>query len=197
MHSSRYREPRNTLPCGLSYLHHVLLKSKAGRPDHFRQNLRVSPATFDKLVKELERDPVFFNDSNHPQLPVEQQLAVALYRFGHNGNAASVQAVANWAGLGKGTVHLITRRILTAVLRPGFMQSAVRMPTPEEKEQAKRWVKKHSCHAWRHGWCFVDGTLIPLDQRPTWYGESYFDRKCNYSLNFQVCSRCPCLFFSF
>jgi hypothetical protein len=97
-----------------------------------------------------------------------------------------LQAVANWAGLAKGTVHLITRRVLTAVLRPDFMKSAVRMPTPEEKEKAKSWVKKHSCHAWRHGWCFVDGTLIPLDERPTWYGESYFDRKCNYSLNFQV-----------
>ncbi|KAJ7700177.1 hypothetical protein B0H16DRAFT_1749151 [Mycena metata] len=61
MHSSRYREPRNTLPRGPSYLHHVLLKLKAGRPDHFRQNLRISPATFDKLVKELKHDPVFFN----------------------------------------------------------------------------------------------------------------------------------------
>jgi hypothetical protein len=134
----------------------------------------------------LEQDPVFFNNSNHPQLPVEQQLAVALYRFGHNGNAASIQAVANWAGLGKGTVHLITRQVLTAVLRPGFMKSAVHMPTPEEKEKAKQWVKNHSCHGWRHGWCFVDGTLIPLDERPTWYGESYFGRKCNFSFNFQV-----------
>jgi hypothetical protein len=75
---------------------------------------------------------------------------------------------------------------MTAVLRPGFMQTAVRMPTATEKEDAKAWVQNHSCKAWRNGWCFVDGTLIPLDQRPTWYGESYFDRKCNYSLNIQV-----------
>ncbi|KAJ7663508.1 hypothetical protein B0H17DRAFT_872077, partial [Mycena rosella] len=168
-----------------SYLHHVLTALKLGRADHFRQALRVTPRTFDALVAALEDDPIFFNNSNHPQLPVDQQLAVALYRFGHDGNAASFQSVANWAGLGKGTVHLITRRVMTAVLRPGFMQSAVRMPTQEEKEDAKRWVAKHSCHRWRHGWCFVDGTLVPLDERPTWYGESYFDRKCNYSLNFQ------------
>ncbi|KAJ7446059.1 hypothetical protein FB451DRAFT_1055356, partial [Mycena latifolia] len=154
--------------------------------DHFHQNLRVSPRTFDALVAALEQDPVFSNNSNHPQLPVNLQLAVALYRFGHDGNAASIQAVANWAGPGKGTVHLITWRVMMAVLRPGFMQSAVRMPTQEEKEKAKRWVKDHSCHHWRGGWCFVDGTLIPLDEPPTWYGESYFDRKCNYSLNFQV-----------
>jgi hypothetical protein len=66
------------------------------------------------------------------------------------------------------------------------MQTVVRMPTAAEKERAKRWVQRHSCKAWRDGWCFVDGTLVPLDQRPTWYGESYFDRKCNYSLNIQV-----------
>lgn len=146
----------------------------------------MSPLTFDKLVAALETDPIFFNNSNHPQLPVEQQVAVALYRFGHDGNAASIQAVANWAGLGKGTVHLVTRRVMTAVLRPAFMQTAVRMPTAAEKERAKRWVQRHSCKAWRDGWCFVDGTLVPLDQRPTWYGESYFDRKCNYSLNIEV-----------
>ncbi|KAJ7300947.1 hypothetical protein DFH08DRAFT_724820 [Mycena albidolilacea] len=186
MYEHRYEQPRDTLPRSPSYLHHVLTALKNGRADHFRQNLRVSPLTFDALVAALQDDPVFFNNSNHPQLPVEQQVAVALYRFGHDGNAASIQAVANWAGMGKGTVHLITRRVMTAVLRPGFMQNAVRMPTTPEKDRAKEWVQAHSCKAWRNGWCFVDGTLVPLDQRPTWYGESYFDRKCNYSLNFQV-----------
>ncbi|KAJ7661278.1 hypothetical protein DFH06DRAFT_964953, partial [Mycena polygramma] len=168
-----------------SYLHHVLTALKAGRADHFRQALRVNPQTFDTLVAELEDDPIFFNESNQPQLSVEHQIAVALYRFGHDGNAASIQAVANWAGLGKGTVHVCTRRAMAAVLRPSFMKKAVRMPTAAEKEQAKQWVHSHSCKAWRDGWCFVDGTLVPLSDRPTWYGSSYFDRKCNYSLNIQ------------
>ncbi|KAJ7159347.1 hypothetical protein C8R43DRAFT_881893 [Mycena crocata] len=189
MYEHRYEQPRDTLPRGPSYLYHVLMALKNGRPDHFRENLRVSPLTFDALVAALENDPIFSNNSNHPQLPVEQQVAVALFRFGHDGNAASLQAVANWAGLGKGTVHLITRRVMTAVLRPGFMQCAVRMPTGP-KERAKVWVQSHSCKRWRNGWCFVDGTLVPLDERPNWYGESYFDRKCNYSLDIQVCQLC-------
>jgi hypothetical protein len=66
------------------------------------------------------------------------------------------------------------------------MQEAVRMPTPSEKERAKAWVEAHSCKGWRNGWCLVDGTLVPLFDRPYWFGESYFDRKCNYSLNIQV-----------
>jgi hypothetical protein len=123
-------------------------------------------------------------------MPVEDQLAIALYRFGHDGNAASLQSVANWAGIGKGTVMLCTQRVMVAILQPSFMQEAVRFPTVDEKNKAKAWVAAHSCRAWRHGWCMVDGTLIPLAERPHWFGESYFDRKCNYSLNIQVHPMC-------
>ncbi|KAF9059460.1 hypothetical protein BDP27DRAFT_1238774 [Rhodocollybia butyracea] len=165
----------------------------------FRLELRVSPYTFDQLVAAIKDDPILQNNSETAhQAPVEEQLAVVLYRFGHDGNAASLQGVANWAGIGKVTVLVHTKRILAAVLRPEFMGKAVRLPTEEEKEEAKQWVEDHSglprrcnttraCRAWRDGWCFVDGTLIPLYARPYWYGESYFDRKCRYSLNVQVC----------
>ena len=119
-------------------------------------------------------------------MPLEEQIAITLYRFGHDGNASGLQAIGNWAGVGKGTVALVTRRVMTAILRPDFMKDAVRWPTEMEKEDAKIWVEQHSCHAWRDGWCFVDGTLVPLATRPAWYGESYFDRKNRYSLNFQV-----------
>ncbi|KAJ7194117.1 hypothetical protein GGX14DRAFT_404899 [Mycena pura] len=68
MYQNRYEQPRDTLPRGPSYLHHVLMALKAGRPDHFRQNLRVSPITFDALVAALEHDPVFTNNSNNPHI---------------------------------------------------------------------------------------------------------------------------------
>lgn len=153
----------------------------------FRQYLRIDPITFDKLLAAIHSDPVFVNKSRHPQMPIDYQLAITLYRFGHYGNAASLQRVADWAGVGKGTVLVATRRVMTAVLRNSFKDQAVRMPTPEEKEEVKCWVESRSgCPTWRDGWCFVDGTLIPLAFRPFWYGQSYFDRKCNYSLNIQV-----------
>ena len=186
MYKNRYETSRDGLPRGPSYLHHILMCLKTERPDHFRSALRINPDTFDALVEAIENDPVFQNNSQHPQMPVEQQLAITLYRFGHDGNASGLQAVANWAGVGKGTVSVVTRRVMTAILRPSFMKNAVCYPTEEEKEEAKRYVEQHSCHAWRNGWCFVDGTLVPLASRPAWYGESYFDRKSRYSLNFQV-----------
>ncbi|KJA17757.1 hypothetical protein HYPSUDRAFT_146140 [Hypholoma sublateritium FD-334 SS-4] len=188
MYNTRYEECRDQLPRGPSYLHHVLMCLKTERADHFRANLRVSPVTFDALASAIETDPVFSNNSQNPQMPVEEQLAITLYRFGHDGNAASLQSVANWAGVGKGTVSVVTRRVMTAILRPGFMKNAVRWPTEAEKEEAKVYVAKHSCHAWRNGWLFVDGTLVPLAMRPEWYGKSYFDRKSRYSLNFQIVS---------
>jgi len=186
MYAHRYELPRDELPRGPAQMPHVLTTLKELRLDHFRQSLRVSPSTFDRILAKISDDPVFFNNSNNPQEPVEEQLAITLYRFGHNGNAASLQKVAYWAGVGKGTVTVATRRVMTAVLRPNFMKEAVRFPSEEEKEAAKAWVEAHSCKAWRDGWCLVDGTLVPLYSRPYWFGESYFDRKCNYSLNIQV-----------
>lgn len=186
MYSQRYEKARDPLPRGPSFLAHVLHVLKQSRPDLFRQELRVSPETFDQIIAKLTTDPVFTNNSRNAQLPIEQQLAIVLFRFGHDGNAASLQKVANWAGVGKGTVLLVTQRVMTAILRRSFMSEAVCMPTMEEKEEAKAWIEKHSCKAWRSGWCFVDGTLVPLYSRPYWYGESYFDRKCNYSLNVQA-----------
>jgi hypothetical protein len=147
------------------------------RSDHFHQALRISSTTFDWLVLLISADPVFFNNSNQPQMAVEEQLAIALYWFGHNGNTASLQSVANWAGVGKDTVTLATRCVMTAILHPDFMGEAVRMPGEEEKEAAKEWVAAHSCEAWKGGWCLVDSTLIPLFSRPHWFDSSYYDRK--------------------
>ena len=186
LYSRRYLKPRNQLPRGPSQLRHVIDVLKIHRADRFRECLRVSPFTFDKICERIQSDPVFINKSKNDQIPVQDQLAIVLFRFGHDGNGASMQVVADWAGVGKGTVHLITRRVMTAILRPSFRQAAVHFPTSEEKEQAKSWVESHSCPAWRNGWCLVDGTLVPLYDRPHWYGESYFDRKSNYSLNIQV-----------
>ena len=187
MYAHRYEMPRDHLPKGPAFLRHVLTVWKDLRPDHFRQELRVSPATFDKILHKISNHPIFFNNSNNPQMSVEDQLAITLYRLGHDGNAASLQSIANWAGVGKGTVTLCTQRVMVSVLHPDFMHEAVRFPTKAEKDEAKAWVSAHSCRAWHHGWCLVDGTLVPLAEQPHWFGESYFDRKCNYSLNIQVC----------
>ena len=130
---------------------------------------------FDALVNQISEDVVFTNNSNNPQLPVDIQLAITLYCFGHDGNASGLQSSSTWAGVGKGTVHNCTCRVMTAILCPEFMNNTVQWPTDAEKEEAKEWIEMHSCQAWRDGWCMVDGSLIPLPSQLTWYGESYYD----------------------
>ena len=78
------------------------------RPNLFQQDLCVSPDTFNKIVEKISDHPVFFNNSNHPQAPVEDQLAVTLFCFGHYSNAASLERVRKWAGVSKGMVKLAT-----------------------------------------------------------------------------------------
>ncbi|KAF8155851.1 hypothetical protein B0H34DRAFT_783564 [Crassisporium funariophilum] len=151
------------MPHGPGQLPHILNILKHERLDNFCQELQVSPYTFNRLVEHLM------------QMPVEDQVAIALYCFGHFGNAAGLNKVAKWSGYAKGTVHLATQRVMTAILRGDFMDKAVSLPTEEEKEAAKKWIEDHSCKGWRDRW-----------YRPFWYGESYFDRKSNYSLNIQV-----------
>ncbi|KAE9384313.1 hypothetical protein BT96DRAFT_960913 [Gymnopus androsaceus JB14] len=129
----------------------ILHETKHTQPAEFRQDIRISPYTFDCLVQHIENDSVFTSGSDNTGL----------------------SKVSRWAGVGKGTVLLTTRRVMTALLCPDFVEENLRMPTEEEKKQAKDW-------------CLVDGTLVPLFNRPHWFGKSYFDRKSNYSLNFQV-----------
>ncbi|KAJ7645860.1 hypothetical protein B0H17DRAFT_1215838 [Mycena rosella] len=157
-------------------------------PDIFRTYLRIDPSCFDDLVAAIQDDKVFQNNSNNPQLPVDQQVVIALYRFGHFGNAASNMKVALQFGIGYGTVNLVTTRVIKATCSERFRAAAVQWSSPEAKEAAKAWVASASIPEWRDGWLMVDGTLVPLFQRPGLFGNVWFDRKSNYSMNVQIIS---------
>jgi hypothetical protein len=179
---TRVLNPHLVAKC--SQLDLILVNFKFHDPKRFRHNLRVSASTFDRLLEMIETHTIFLNDTNNSQGPVSRQLAIAMFRFGHNGNAASVEAVAQWAGVSAGTIVNCTRRVIIAFL--ALHDSAIRWPSEDEKEKSKEWVEMVSCYAWRDGFCMVDGTPIVLFQKPGYHGEAYFDRKSNYSLNLQV-----------
>ncbi|KAF8225665.1 hypothetical protein L208DRAFT_1207560, partial [Tricholoma matsutake] len=58
---------------------------KYSEPVIFHAYLWVTPGCFNKLVKALRHHPVFQNRSSSRQMPIEEQLAIALYHFGHYG----------------------------------------------------------------------------------------------------------------
>jgi hypothetical protein len=119
----------------------------------------MNPETFDTLIDAIKDNSVFRNNSNNDQISVEQQAAIALYRFGHYGNAASVQDVAFWSGFGYGTVDRCTQRVMVALCKE-FRTSAISFPTEAEMEEAKVWVEENSCAGWHDSCLFVDRTLV-------------------------------------
>jgi len=187
LYMQRYLTDHGPIKKTSANLQLLLTDWKANRPEIFRSHLGVTPACFDLLVEALQVDPIFHNQAHIEQMAVQDQIAITLYCFCHYGNAATTVKVALWAGIGYGTVRLVTNHVMKAVCSEQFRQSALHWPDDDIKEKAKAWVEEHSCPAWRDGWCMVDGTLIPLHACPGFYGNTWFDQKSNYSLNVQVC----------
>lgn len=188
IHSTRYIHPRRHISKTTDNIYLLLNDWINTAPDIFRTHVRVTPECFRALLAALEDDPVFHNQSQNEQMPVAEQLAITLYRFGHYGNAASTLKVALWAGVGYGTVDRVTKRVITALCSGRFRHAAVKFPPIGDvrREAAKVWVEMVSCPAWRDGWLMVDGTLVPLWMRPGHFGNTFYDRKSNYSMNVQV-----------
>ncbi|KIK90973.1 hypothetical protein PAXRUDRAFT_799650 [Paxillus rubicundulus Ve08.2h10] len=72
----------------------LLMDWKHTWPDIFQAHVHMTPECFDVLLAALQTDPVFHSQSNHPQMAIDMQLAIALYCFGHYGNAISTTMVA-------------------------------------------------------------------------------------------------------
>ncbi len=64
----------------------------------FVQMMCVSPYVFAVILELIKNHPVFCNNSNVPQSPIDFQLSVTLFRMGHFVNAASLLDVAWEAG---------------------------------------------------------------------------------------------------
>ena len=186
LYGERYSVARQTIPKTQANLRILLDDYCYHFPEIFRSYICIDAECFNDLVASIQDHSVFQNNSNNPQMPVEEQVAITLYQFGHYGNAASTMKVALWAGVGYGTVKNVVLRVMTAICDAHFQMITMQWPTPQDVECAKAWVEEHSCPAWWNGWLMVDGTLVPLFQRPHHYGNTYFDRKSNYSMNVQV-----------
>lgn len=157
---------------------------KINNPRRFRSKVRVAPETFDNLVQLIQSHSIFTNNSHNEQIPVWIQLAIFLNRIGHYGNLATLDDIGEWAGVSAGTVSNCTRRCMVAIIT--HHDQAIRLPTAEEKERSKQWAEAAVLPAWRNGCLAVDGTTLPLFQKPGLHGEAWFDKSSNYSMNAQV-----------
>ncbi len=185
----RYLYPREIFPKSTAIIDICLNINRYKRPKEFRRYARMSPYLFGLLVEQLETQPVFFNNlsNGESQILVDRQLLTTLIRMGSYGNAASLAKIGDLCEMGKGIVDKVCRPVLTAIQNSILKTTHVRWPVSAEREEAKRWIEEQvSMSEWRNGFCIVDGTLIPLYQKPSYYGETSFDWKCNYSINIQI-----------
>lgn len=98
----------------------------------------------------------------------------------------ALDEVADWAGVGYGTVDLVTRRMIAAVFETNLRSRHIRWLSGEEKIRAKDWIEIMTSPAFRKGWCMVDGTTIPIFEKPHYYGQAFYDWKSRYSINTQI-----------
>jgi len=167
---------------------HVLPIYARSRPKKFRQKLRVDPQIFNDILDCITDHPVFHNQSNNKQLPVDQQLAIFLNRIGHYGNGVTPDDIALWGGVSVGTVFNCMHRVMVAILSLHDEFIYIPLAQSDQMRRAQTYAEARTCSAWRNGVFAADGTAIPLFAKPGLFGETFFDRKSNYSLNCQVCT---------
>jgi hypothetical protein len=176
--SARYLNPPEKIPKAPQFRVNTFMEL----PDEtFRQAARMSKATFLFVVHEIEDHPIFQNDSYCKQAPVWQQLAVAVDRLGNYGNDASRGRTMHHWGIGKGTCDLYLARVLLALksIAPKYIRWS------SEQERAKM-SKRMAGEGFPGCVGFLDGTTIPLSQKPGEDDSCFFDRRHRYSINAQV-----------
>ena len=112
-----------------------------GNHHRFVNMLHVTPLVFQTILTLIEEHPVFANNSNNAQTPVEQQLAVTLFRMGRYGNGASLEDIARQGGCSEGSVENYTDRCFEAI--ESLHDLFVRRLTSAEKEVKKKWMDEH------------------------------------------------------
>ncbi|PLW28739.1 hypothetical protein PCASD_22697 [Puccinia coronata f. sp. avenae] len=151
----------------------------------FQQAARTTKAGFMQVLDEICMNPVFLCRSIRPQLPIPHQLALTLERLGSNENGASVGRFSRNLNVGQGTVVKVTRRVLKAILSLG--RRYVSWPDAARRAQTSEVMADKGFPG-----CvgFVDGTTIPLFQRPGFDGKVFYDQKQRYSINAQIVCDC-------
>jgi hypothetical protein len=109
-------------------------------------------------------------------------LLVLLKYLGTHGNAAANTSLANHFGIGEGTTELYRKRALEAIL--SLEATVVFWPDEEERKAMSLRIQKifhfPNCVG------LVDGTLLPLENKPSLFGENYLSRKSSYAVSVLV-----------
>ncbi|KAG2798639.1 hypothetical protein PC129_g20324 [Phytophthora cactorum] len=144
----------------------------------FTQDFRVTRFQFIQIVNLIPDHTIFSNMYNVPQTPSWCQLMVALYRFGCDGNGASIGKLARHFRCAEGTVELFTDRWIIALV--ALVDQVVTWPDADECAEISARIEDVS--GFRQCIGLVDGTLFPFTEKPERDGADYSSQKACYWL---------------
>ncbi|KAI7938593.1 hypothetical protein MJO28_014172 [Puccinia striiformis f. sp. tritici] len=176
--SNRYLSIR---PNPITHKEFNLAKMFNMRDEDFKQAVCTTRDSFMWLLKQIYAHSIFHNNSPRQQLLIPHQLALTLKRLGSNGNGASVGRFSRNLSAGQGTVIKVSHRVIEAI--NSLSMDHIVWPSQAQHQEMSAVLREEDFEG-----CvgFVDGTTIPLHQRPGLDGEVYWDRKKQYSINVQV-----------
>lgn len=177
--NARYLTPRvhtqNHLPNG-----RALIEELSDRA--FKEEFRVSKEVFTHIHTLIKDHPVFISTGHKPQTPSDLQLLVCLNRIGFDGNGAGDGKVSRFNHTSIGSLRKFTRRVFTAVI--SLRDTYIRWPDSSQRRQLQTHIQR--LYGFPNCVGFLDGTLFPLQNKPSSYGEDYWTRKACYAINAQV-----------
>jgi DDE superfamily endonuclease len=189
--SIRYLSPRSIGSAGRLPIGDVIGEFLRYPESGFLVNFRMKPDSFWALVELLERkggDNYWCQNSSSaaggsPGRPVFQQVAVALYVLGSAG--ATLERIRMKLNIGKGTIQAYLWR--TVNLLASLSNEYVRWPSDElRRQQRAQRLDEVFGNCVGH----LDGSEIPLRDRPLKDPEAYFSRKKTYGFNLQaICNQ--------
>ena len=104
-----------------------------------------------------------------------------LKKLGEYGNASTPRKVAGFFGLTGGTFYIYNGQMVEVLMSKE--EEVIFWPDVEERKLICQWIAYASGGDWEQVVGMVDGTYIPLECRPSKYGESYFTRKGFYAVH--------------
>ena len=150
--------------------------------NEFLFHFRMSRDCFWKLVGLIEDHPNFHKKNSdsrgNPPKPASQQLLVLLKYIGSDGNSASSVSLGTFFGIASGTVDSCKESALDAVLT--LEDRTYYWPDSDERKQTASRIKE--AYLFPNCVGIIDGTLLPLLQRPILHGENYLSRKRFYAI---------------
>ena len=165
---------------------HLLEHYADFRSHLFHTRLRVESGIFDCILDQISDHDIFQSQSNNPQLPVAIQLTIFLKCAGHYGNGCTPESLSKWAGIAVGSVINCTNCVMVAILDQHDEFITIPASNSEDMEISQKWVEERSCRGWQNGVFPANGSMINLFQKPSIYGETFYDQKSRYLLNCQV-----------